>query len=37
MPFGEVLHESGGRLQHVYSPTNSIVSLHYVLENGAPT
>jgi CRP-like cAMP-binding protein len=35
MPLGEVLYESGGRLQHVYFPTNSIVSLLYVLENGA--
>jgi CRP-like cAMP-binding protein len=35
MPLGEVLYESGGRLQHVYFPTTSIVSLLYVLENGA--
>jgi CRP-like cAMP-binding protein len=35
MPLGEVLYESGGRLQHVYFPVNSIVSLLYVLENGA--
>jgi CRP-like cAMP-binding protein len=35
MPLGEVLCESGGQLQHVYFPTNSIVSLHYVMENGA--
>lgn len=35
MPLGEVLYESGGQLQHVYFPTNSIVSLLYVLENGA--
>lgn len=32
---GEVLYESGGRLQHVYFPTTAIVSLLYVLENGA--
>ena len=35
MRLGEVLYESGGRLQHVYFPTTSIVSLHYVMENGA--
>jgi CRP-like cAMP-binding protein len=35
MPLGEVLYESGGRLDHVYFPTTSIVSLLYVLENGA--
>jgi CRP-like cAMP-binding protein len=35
MPLGEVLYESGGLLQHVYFPATSILSLHYVLENGA--
>src|SRR3569833_2603299 len=35
MPLGEVLYESGGQLQHVNFPTTSIVSLLYVLENGA--
>ena len=35
MRLGEALYESGGRLQHVYFPTTSIVSLLYVLENGA--
>lgn len=34
MPLGEVLYESGGRLQHVYFPTTSILSLLYVLEDG---
>ena len=34
MPLGEALYESGGRLQHVYFPTTSIVSLLYVMENG---
>ena len=32
---GQVLHESGGKLSHVYFPTTAIVSLLYVLENGA--
>jgi hypothetical protein len=27
MPFGEALHESGARLEHVYFSTTSIVSL----------
>ena len=35
MDLGEALYESGGRLEHVYFPTTSIVSLLYVLENGA--
>jgi CRP-like cAMP-binding protein len=35
MPLGDVLYESGGKLTHVYFPTTSIVSLLYVLENGA--
>jgi len=35
MPLGETLYESGGSLQHVYFPTTSIVSLLYVLEDGA--
>ena len=34
MLLGDVLYESGGKLQHVYFPTTSIVSLHYVLEDG---
>lgn len=35
MPLGEALYESGGRLQHAYFPTTSIVSLLYVMEDGA--
>src|SRR6478736_2919413 len=35
LPLGEALYEPGGRLDHVYFPTTSIVSLLYVLENGA--
>ncbi|MGV8899139.1 MAG: Crp/Fnr family transcriptional regulator [Burkholderiaceae bacterium] len=34
MLLGDVLYESGGKVQHVYFPTTSIVSLHYLLENG---
>ncbi len=35
MPLGQVLYESGNTLSHVYFPTTSIVSLLYVMENGA--
>ncbi|MEP7102357.1 MAG: Crp/Fnr family transcriptional regulator [Burkholderiales bacterium] len=35
MPLGEVLYESGITLSHVYFPTTAIVSLLYVMENGA--
>jgi CRP-like cAMP-binding protein len=35
MPLGSVLYESGGTLSHVYFPTTAIVSLLYVMENGA--
>ena len=35
MLLGDVLYESGGLLQHVYFPTTAILSLHYVMENGA--
>jgi len=34
MPLGDVLYESGAKLAYVYFPTSSIVSLHYLLENG---
>jgi CRP-like cAMP-binding protein len=35
MPLGKVLYESGESSRYVYFPTNSIVSLLYVMENGA--
>ena len=35
LPLGHVLYESGKTLSHVYFPTTAIVSLLYVLENGA--
>jgi CRP-like cAMP-binding protein len=34
MSLGQVLHESGDVQRHVYFPTDSIVSLLYVLEDG---
>ena len=35
LPLGTVLYESGSQLSHVYFPTTAIVSLLYVMENGA--
>ncbi len=35
MPLGQVLYESGTVLSHVYFPTNSIISLLYLMKNGA--
>jgi CRP-like cAMP-binding protein len=35
MPLGTELYDSGGKLQHVYFPTTSIVSLLYVMTDGA--
>jgi CRP-like cAMP-binding protein len=35
MPLGKVLYESGDQLRYVYFPTDSIVSLLYVLADGA--
>jgi CRP-like cAMP-binding protein len=35
MPLGHVLYESGNELRHVYFPTTSIVSLLYVMIDGA--
>src|SRR5450631_2469326 len=35
MGLGDVLYEPGGKLRYVYFPTTSIVSLLYVMEDGA--
>ncbi|MGH8114263.1 MAG: Crp/Fnr family transcriptional regulator [Rhodanobacteraceae bacterium] len=35
LALGEILYESGKRQAHVFFPTDSIVSLVYVMENGA--
>jgi len=35
MPLGKVLYESGATLLYVYFPTSAIVSLLYVMEDGA--
>jgi CRP-like cAMP-binding protein len=35
MPLGQVVYESGATPRHVYFPTTAIVSLLYVMENGA--
>ena len=36
LPLGAVLYESGDTLRHIYFPTDSIVSLLYVLETYIP-
>jgi len=35
LTLGDVVYESGDTLRHVYFPTDAIVSLLYVMENGA--
>ena len=35
MPLGHVVYESGRTLEHLYFPTTTLVSLLYVMENGA--
>ena len=35
MPYGMVLYESGDTMRYVYFPIDSIVSLLYIMENGA--
>jgi hypothetical protein len=35
MPLGQVLHEPGAEMTHVYFPVTAIVSILYVTENGS--
>ena len=35
LPLGDVLYESGSQLRHVYFPTDAIVSLLYLMADGA--
>jgi CRP-like cAMP-binding protein len=35
LPLGKVLYESGDKLQHAYFPVDCIISLLYVMEDGA--
>jgi CRP-like cAMP-binding protein len=35
MPLGKVLYESGDKMTHIYFPTTAIISLLYIMENGA--
>jgi len=37
LPLRALLYESGHAMRHVYFPTDSIVSLQYMMENGAST
>ena len=32
---GEIVYESGGQMEHIYFPTSAIISLLYLMENGA--
>jgi CRP-like cAMP-binding protein len=35
LPLGEVIYESGDKMTHVYFPTTGIISMLYIMENGA--
>ncbi|HEY5992999.1 MAG TPA: Crp/Fnr family transcriptional regulator [Gallionellaceae bacterium] len=35
LPLGEVIYEPGGQIRHAWFPTTAVVSLNYVMENGA--
>jgi CRP-like cAMP-binding protein len=35
LSLGKVLYESGDRMTHIYFPTTAIISLLYIMENGA--
>lgn len=35
LKLGQVLYESGDKLDYVYFPTTAIISLLYIMENGA--
>lgn len=37
LPLRALMYESGRAMRHVYFPTDSIISLQYVMENGAST
>ena len=34
LDLGEVLYESGERMEHIYFPTTAIISMLYIMENG---
>jgi CRP-like cAMP-binding protein len=35
MPLGEAVYQPGALLHHAWFPTTAVISLHYVMENGA--
>lgn len=37
LPLRSLMYESGRTMRHVYFPTDSIISLQYIMENGAST
>lgn len=37
LPLRALMYEAGSRMRHVYFPTDSIISMQYLMENGAST
>src|SRR5687768_6332953 len=37
LPLRALMYEAGRPMRHVYFPTNSIISMQYLMENGAST
>ena len=35
LPLGKVIYESGDKMTHIYFPTTAIISMLYIMENGA--
>jgi CRP-like cAMP-binding protein len=35
LPLGKVIYESGEKMTHIYFPTTAIISMLYIMENGA--
>src|SRR3979409_2421562 len=35
LPLGQVLYESGEKMDYIYFPTTAIISLLYIMENGS--
>lgn len=35
LPLGDVIYESGDKMTHIYFPTTAIISMLYIMENGA--
>jgi hypothetical protein len=37
LPLRALIYESGRSMRHVYFPTDSIISMQYLMENARPT